>query len=129
MNYAGDWRRSVASHNGSPEAPQADAGLQSSIPAKPDVQSHELYRGIPNLLMIASGHHYSIGWQDDRKAGPSFVVARVSRLDAIKVIERFPLTEQGWASAWRKLSALDVTAASAIAPMLARREAGRRAAT
>jgi hypothetical protein len=93
----------------------------------PSVSHDELYSGTPNLL-LTSGLRHSLGWQDDRKAGPSFVVARLSRLDNIKVTERFPLTEQGWASAWQALSGLDADAAAAVAARLTQRET-RRGAT
>jgi hypothetical protein len=94
----------------------------------PTVSPTELYAGAPNLLLWGSGFRHSLGWQDDRKAGPGFVVVRLGRLDGIKVTERFPLTEQGWASAWRALSGLDASAAAAIAAKLAEREARTRAA-
>ena len=35
------------------------------------------------------------------------MVARLSWSGRIKVTERFPLTEQGWASAWRVLAGRD----------------------
>ena len=114
------------SHDGSQEAPRGSAGLLPSIPAMPRVPRADLHRGTPSLL-LESGLRHSLGWQDDRKAGPGFVVIRLSRLDRIKVIQRFPLTEQGWAAAWRALSGLDVGAAAAVAAKLAQLEAGRRA--
>src|SRR5712691_7231598 len=114
------------SHDGPQEAPHA--GLLPSIPAMPGVSRADLYRGTPNLL-LTEGRRHSLGWQDDRKAGASFVVVRLSRLGRIKVIEPFPLTEQGWAAAWRALSGLDADAEAAVAATLAKREAGRRAAT
>jgi len=114
------------SHDGSQEPPQAGGPLPS-IPALPGVPRDELYRGRPYLL-LEGGLRHSVGWQDNRKAGPGFVVARLSRLGTVRVAERFPLTEQGWASAWRALSGLDASAAAAIAVRLAARERGVRAA-
>src|SRR5215468_1908127 len=101
------------SDNYSHEATLADAGLSPSIPAMPTIPRDELspYRHTPYLLLY-SGRRHSIGWQDNRKAGPSFVVARLGRLERIKVTERFPLTEQGWAEAWQVLSGRDASAAS-----------------
>jgi hypothetical protein len=79
-------------------------------------------------LLLESDLRHSLGWQDHRKAGPSFVVARLGRLDRIKVTERFPLTEQGWSAAWQVLSGRDASAAVAVAARLERMEAGQRAA-
>ena len=118
----------MASHNGSEDAPEVGAGPLAPVPAMPGVPREPLYRGRPYLL-LESGLRHSLGWRHDRKAGPSFVVARLSRrLGVAKVTERFPLTEQGWASAWRALSDRDAGAAAAIAALLANREATRRAA-
>lgn len=109
----------------------ADDGLSPSIPAMPAVPRDELfsYRHTPFLLQYADIRH-SIGWQDNRKAGPSFVVARISPLGRIKVTERFPLTEQGWADAWQVFAGRDAGAATVIAARLSARESrGRAAAT
>jgi putative oligomerization/nucleic acid binding protein len=103
------------------EATLADAGLSPSIPAMPAVPREELFRGSPYLLMYSDVRH-SIGWRDDRKAGPSFVVARIGLLGRITVTERFPLTEQGWADAWQVIAGRDAGAATVIAARLAARE-------
>jgi hypothetical protein len=104
--------------------PLVGAGMSPAIPAMPTVPREELYRS-PHLL-LDSGRGHSIGWQDTRKAGPSFVVARLGRLERIKVTERFPFTEQGWADAWQVLSGRDARAATAIAAQLAAREGRER---
>lgn len=113
------------SHDGGQEAARASAGLLPSIPVMPSVPSEPIFTGRPYLLLERDLRH-SLGWRHDRKAGPSFVVARLSRLGTVKVAERFPLTEQGWASAWRTLSGLDTSAAAAIAAQLVKQDAGRR---
>src|SRR6266702_2950752 len=118
----------MASQSGSPDPPQHDAAQPPSIPAMPSVRPDEIYRGGPYLLQDY-GLRHSLGWQDDRKAGQSFVVASLSRLDAVKVSQRYPLTQEGWASAWQALSDLDASAATAITATLAAREARTRAAT
>lgn len=117
----------MVSPDGPQEAPRVSAGLLPSVPAMPTVRPADLYPGTPNLL-LASGFRHCLGWQDSRKAGPSFVVVRLGRLGQSKVTERFPLTEEGWESAWRALSGLDAGAAAAVAARLADREARRRAA-
>jgi type II secretory pathway pseudopilin PulG len=54
--------------------------------------------------------------------GSAAVTAIVTeRVSAIKA--RFPLTEQGWESAWRALSSVDPSAAAAVAASLARQAA------
>jgi len=116
----------VVSHNGSQETPQVGADPQPSIPAMPSVPRGELYRGMPFLPLDAGDLRHNLGWQDDRNAGPSFVVVRLSRLGAVKVKERFPLTEQGWVGAWQALSGRDASAAAAVAAALAKREAAGR---
>jgi len=94
----------------------------------PSVPASELWRGRPYLL-LEQGLRHSLGWQLGRDGVPSFVVARLSRIDAVKVAERFPMTSGGWASAWRTLAGLDHRAADAISARLAEREQRTRAAT
>ncbi len=113
------------SYDGSQEEPHGSPALLPSVPPMPSVPTAELYRGRPTLL-LDSGLSHSLGWQDDRKAGPSFVVVRLMRLDRVTVTERFPLTEQGWAAAWRAFAALDASAAAAVEAKLAKQEVARR---
>ncbi|HXB49605.1 MAG TPA: SHOCT domain-containing protein [Streptosporangiaceae bacterium] len=84
----------------------------------PSVAPGMVYRGSPELL-VDYGVHYSLGWQDHRKAGPSIVLVRL-RWFGGPVKGQFPLTEQGWANAWRALCSADPSAAAAIAAKLAR---------
>lgn len=91
--------------------------MPPSIPAMPSVSPGMLYRGTPDLL-VDSGVRHSLGWQDHRKAGPSFVMVRL-RWSGTAAKARFPLTEQGWESAWRALSSVDPSAAAAVAAKLA----------
>jgi hypothetical protein len=97
-----------------------DSGATGQTPAMPVVAASELFRGAPRLLRN-SGVRHSIGWQDHRSAGPGFVVARLSQLDIIKVVARFPLTPDGWVSAWQALLELDPDAAASIAERLVAR--------
>jgi hypothetical protein len=124
--YAQDWRRALVSYDSSQGAPAADDRLLPSLPAMPAVPRSRLYRGRPQLL-VESGLRHSLGWQDHRQAGPSFVVVKLSRLDSVKVTSRFPLTEQGWDGAWRRLSGLDADAAAAVGAKLASMEERRSA--
>ncbi len=116
----------MVGHDASQAEPHASLGTLASSPAMPSVPRANLYRGSPRLLV--SGLRHSLGWQDHRKAGPSFVVVRRSRLDRITVKKRFPLTERGWAAAFEALAGLDAGAAAAIAAKVEQQEAGRRAA-
>jgi hypothetical protein len=114
---------------GIPEQPQeATGGVLTAIPAMPVAGvSAALYGASPHLVECP-GQRYSIGWQDSRKVGPCFVVAEISAiLGTVKVRGRFPLTEDGWAEAWRALVGLDGDAARSAAARLAARAAGQRA--
>lgn len=106
------------SNGDSAQVPQANAGVPPSVPAMPSVPSAQLYGGSPYLLVESDVHH-SLGWQDHRRAGASFVVVRLGWSGSIKVKARFPLTEQGWESAWRALTSVDPSAAAAVAARLA----------
>ena len=76
------------------------------VPAMPLVESYQLWPGSPVLLADDGGARYGIGWRrwPDKKGGPGFVVARLGALGPVKMLERFPLTEDGWARAWRALA-------------------------
>jgi hypothetical protein len=107
------------SDSGSDPVRQAGGGMPTSIPAMPSVAPGMVYLGSPNLL-VDHDVHYSLGWQDHRKAGPSIVLVRL-RWFGGPIKARFPLTEQGWANAWRALCSSDPSAAAAIAAKLARK--------
>jgi hypothetical protein len=93
----------------------------------PSVPRSQLHSGTPRLL-LDHGFGHSVGWQDSRRVGPCFVIARLA-FGRVNVKERFPLTEQGWASAWQALADCDPGAAEAIAANLAKRDARSRTAT
>ena len=63
---------------------------------------------------IVDAGRYTLGWQDVRKIGHSFVVLRLGFMDSIKVLDHFPLTEEGWADAWAALVTLDANEAGAF---------------
>ena len=67
-------------------------------------------RGEPNShytgprIIAPAGGKYFIGWElRDRKGDAAFAVIRCTVFDDLKVIERFPLTEDGWRQAWQAL--------------------------
>jgi hypothetical protein len=76
----------------------------------------KLWRNTPYYLVDDGDLRHAIGWQDSKK-GPCFVVARRGFL-ADKVLDRFPLTPEGWAQAWAALAGLDAQAAQAVATKL-----------
>jgi hypothetical protein len=76
---------------------------------------------------IVRAGRYTLGWQDVRKVGHSFVLLRLGLMDAIKVLDRFPLTEEGWADAWAALVELDANVAAAFRETL-RQQAAEAAA-
>jgi Short C-terminal domain len=108
-------------------AGEADEYSPPPVPPMPAVPSpSQMSRGRPYLLAEHQLRH-SLGWQDHKADGPSFVVVQLSRPNRITVTARFPLTAQGWESAWRALSELDADAAAAVGAQLAKMEARRSA--
>ena len=96
-------------------AEETEAGRAlSTDPAMPAVRADTLWRGGTPYLLTDAGRH-SLGWQDTRKDGPVFVLVRINVMDTRKVLDRFPLTEDGWARAWAALLKLDPAAARAVA--------------
>ena len=66
---------------------------------------------------------YTIGWQGwpENKGGPGYVTVRRSPMGGLKVVERYPLTDDGWARAWRAFVSLDPGTAAKVVGVLARR--------
>jgi len=106
-------------------APQPSDGAApldvAHIPPPPVVQPREILFDTPSVL--ADGMRYSIGWQrwPEKKGGPSFVTVRRTAAGTLKAVERYPLTDKGWARAWLALVKLDPAAAERILVALARR--------
>jgi len=74
---------------------------QSKIPLMPNIGPSEQVEAVPYPLM--DGISPTIGWQFRSRAngGPAFVIIRRSSFGLLKVVESFPLTEDGWAAAWQ----------------------------
>jgi hypothetical protein len=72
-----------------------------SVPEAPDPLPEEIWSGTPNVVL--DGERYAIGWQHfpDGKGGPAYVTARRGILGGRRILERYPLTADGWARAWR----------------------------
>lgn len=88
--------------------------------------SDTLWRS-PNLIPV-TGQRYTLGWQDVKKDGPCFLVARIGVMGE-KILDRFPLTEDGWVRAWSALVTLDAGAARAVGNVLQEWQAGQAALT
>ncbi len=88
-----------------PERPggRHTAAQQAGIPTMPVIAPSEQVPG--GAYPLLDGVSPTIGWQfqPQAKGGPSFVVLRRTGLGSLKVVESFPLTQDGWAHAWQSL--------------------------
>jgi hypothetical protein len=94
------------------------------VPPAPVVRPEEIWSGSPTVLFDPV--RYTIGWQGwpENKGGPSYVTVRRSPMGGLKVVERYPLTDDGWARAWLAFVGLDPgTAAKVVSVLAGRREA------
>jgi hypothetical protein len=113
---------------GDPVVPERPGGRhavvrEQVIPVMPVILPSEQVPAIPYPLL--DGLNPVVGWQfwPPTKGGPVFVVLRRTGLGSLKVVESFPLTDDGWASAWRSLVAQDPGAAAQVRAALKAREA------
>ncbi len=74
---------------------------------------------------MLDGLSLTIGWYFARQAdsGPAYVILRRGALGSLKVVESFPLTEDGWAKAWQSLAKQNPGAVSKVLATLAARQA------
>lgn len=81
-----------------------------------------------NPYPVREGLGRTVGWQfrPQHRGGPVFVLLGRGPLGVQKVVERFPLTETGWAKMWRTLEKQDPQAAGKIRERLLERERERR---
>jgi hypothetical protein len=70
---------------------------QAGIPALPVILPSEQVPGAPYPLV--DGLSPTLGWdfRPSAKGGPVFVIVRRTALGSLKIVESFPLTEDGWA--------------------------------
>lgn len=103
----------------------ASGGVRASsaadVPSAPVVKPGEIWSGIPNVLV--DGGRHALGWQGwpEKKGGPGFVIARRGSMGTLKVVERYPLTDEGWAQAWQALAKVDPAMTEKVRLVLARR--------
>lgn len=98
-----------------PRVAHESVAAQAEAPPMPVESRDTLWRSL-NLIPV-SGQRYTLGWQDAKKEGPCFTVARRGVMGD-KILDRFPLTEDGWARAWAALVKLDAGAAQEVAKTL-----------
>lgn len=106
-----------------PSARRAAAREAAEIPVMPVILPSEQVAAVPYPLL--EGLSPTVGWQfrPSAKGGPAFVILRRTGLGSLKVVESFPLTEDGWASAWQSLVAQNPAAAAQVLATLTARDA------
>jgi hypothetical protein len=88
----------------------------------PVILQGERVPGFPYLLM--DGISPTIGWEfQAANGGNCFAIIRRTRLGTLKVAERFPMTEEGWARAWQTLARQNPAAVPGVLARLQAREA------
>lgn len=107
-----------------PADPVSDAS--ASIPAMPSIRSWE--RNLWPTPLAVAGKHPAIGWQfGNSKGTPCFAVLRATAMGNWKVLERFPLTPEGWDAAWQRFAATEGAAVEETLAELEQRAAADRA--
>jgi hypothetical protein len=89
----------------------------------PVILPSEQVSGYPYPLV--EGLNPTIGWyfRPPAKGGPAFAIMRRTGLGSLKVIGTFPLTADGWASAWQSLVSQNPAAIPKVLARLQAREA------
>jgi hypothetical protein len=102
---------------GAPRPEQAGETVLG-VPAMPVIRPGERWSESP--FPLVDGGRYTIGWQyfPDHQGGPSFVTLRRNALGMLAIVARYPLTEQGWSSAWQSLMSLEPAAAERTGKVL-----------
>jgi hypothetical protein len=99
-----------------PERPgghSAAAQEHAGIPAMPVILPSEQVPGAPHPLL--DGISPTLGWEfRPGQRRPAFVIVRRTALGSQKVVDSFPLTEDGWARAWQSLVRQNPTAVPQI---------------
>ncbi len=114
--------------DGTAEQPSEPA-VEDGIPPAPVPRESELWLNPPFAVDpifrggVAESGRYSIGWQNwpEKKGGPGYVIIRRGALGVLKAANRYPLTDEGWAQAWQKLTELDPAAAGRVRDVLVQR--------
>src|SRR5215472_6079016 len=98
-----------------------DVGAQVEFPVMPVAKPGEQLR---KPYPLGEGSQ-TIGWQYPHAdiSFPEFVIISRKASGRLKVTDSFPLTEKGWASAWRALATLSPQEAAEVAARLRQRAA------
>jgi hypothetical protein len=108
---------------------QADApSAEVDSPPAPTPRASELWINAPFALLEAG--RYTIGWHNwaEGEGGLAFVTLRRGALGTSKIVNRYPMNDEGWDQAWRELSALDPATAERVRAVLTRRAEAEAAA-
>jgi hypothetical protein len=113
------------SNSPEPSSTGSDVQADPPIPDAPEPVPDEIWSGTPNVVL--DGARYAIGWQrfPAEKGGPAYVTARRGILGGRKVLERYPLTDDGWARAWAAFAQLDRATAEKTRATIAKRSAAQ----
>ena len=90
---------------GGPDGRRTTVPQGAEAPAMPYIETGGPIRLVPHPLV--EGLNPNIGWLvwPRAKGGPSFVIIRRTAFRTLKVVQSFPLTENGWVRAWQSFSA------------------------
>ena len=112
---------------GTPEIPESQdsgtstaTGSQIPMPAQPVIRPHEHWK-IP--FPIVDGPPCTLGWQWQSPRQGSFVIITRGQAGSYQVVDRFPLTAEGWAQAWQIFAATDAAVTEQVATAVAARNA------
>jgi uncharacterized protein YbjQ (UPF0145 family) len=100
--------------------PDAGAVAEGLLPDVPVIRDSEKYVGGP--FPLGDGLPRTIGWQWPVSGEPIFVTISRGMMGGLKILERFPLTTDGWAQVWRSLVQNDPASARKVMAVLAERE-------
>jgi hypothetical protein len=96
---------------------------QAGIPAMPFIPPNEQILDYPSPLLDGLSPTLGYVFRAPAKGGPIFVIMRRTALGSFKVVESFPMTEDGWAAAWQSLLRQNAVGALRIRANLEAREA------
>lgn len=100
----------------------AGEAVEASAPAMPVIRQNEkLPYGNPYPLLDGLPRTIGWVWRSGTGGDSAFVIIGRGRMGGYKILERFPLTGEGWAAAWQALAQADAAAADKLKAALATR--------